>query len=249
MPRKKALSRESDRAIGYIRVSTEQQVESGLGLEAQRKRVRDYCAFRQLQLVDVVEDHAISAREPLAAREAGQNLLELLKDADYGHVVGLRLDRIFRDTIDCLSVVSDWDEQGVALHLVDLGGQAFDTKSATGKFFLTVLAAIAEWEAVTISERTIMALERKRQRNEDLGTAPYGTEWKLLPDGTRGEEIVPCEAELQVIDEIQNLHRMGKSLRKIANLLNEKKVPARGERWHFTTIARILKRSRGEGVE
>jgi DNA invertase Pin-like site-specific DNA recombinase len=247
LPRKKPTTRDSGRAIGYIRVSTEQQVESGLGLESQRKRVKDYCKFKKLKLAEVVEDHAISARDPLAGREAGHQLLALLDDTSYGHVVGLRLDRIFRDTVDCLSVVSSWDAQGVTLHLVDLGGQAFDTKSATGRFFLTVLAAIAEWEALTISERTIAALERKRDRGDDLGGAPYGMEWSELSDGTRGERLVSCEAEQQVIDEILKLHRMRVSIRKIANRLNEDAVPPRGARWHHNTVARILRRSKGAG--
>jgi DNA invertase Pin-like site-specific DNA recombinase len=60
-------------AISYIRVSSEEQADSGLGLEAQRQRIAAHCAMKGLRLAEVFKDPAISAGKPWRAgpREAG----------------------------------------------------------------------------------------------------------------------------------------------------------------------------------
>src|SRR5262245_4570794 len=68
-------------AIGYIRVSSEEQAESGLGLEAQRQRIAAYCTMKGLHLAEVFEDPGISAGKPLASRPAGSRLLTAVKKA------------------------------------------------------------------------------------------------------------------------------------------------------------------------
>jgi DNA invertase Pin-like site-specific DNA recombinase len=62
-------------AIGYIRVSSEEQAESGLGLEAQRQRIAAHCTMKGLHLAEVFEDPGISAGKPLASRPADSQLL------------------------------------------------------------------------------------------------------------------------------------------------------------------------------
>ena len=73
----------------------------------------------------------------------------------------LKLDRMFRNAGDCLATVEAWDRAGVALHVVDLGGNAIDTTSAAGRFMLVVLAGAAEMERNLIRERTKAALAVK----------------------------------------------------------------------------------------
>lgn len=240
MPRKKKQVREGIRTVGYVRVSTATQAEDGLSLEAQRTRINSYCEFRGLDLVELVTDPATSGKLPLAGRQGGGRLLELLKDPTMGHIVGLKLDRLFRNTMDCLQTTEGWEEQGVAFHLVDMGGQPLDTSSAMGRLFLTVMAAIAEWEAAVISERTILALDEKRAAGEDLGQAPYGQRWD------KDKHVLEINKEEErVVKLIEELRSRGWSLRRITNHLNDQGVAARGERWHHTTIDRILRRSRG----
>src|SRR5262249_9520397 len=62
-------------ALGYIRVSSEEQADSGLGLEAHRQRISAYCALKELHLAEVFEDPGISSGKPLASRPAGSKLL------------------------------------------------------------------------------------------------------------------------------------------------------------------------------
>jgi hypothetical protein len=62
-------------AISYIRVSSEEQADSSLGLEAQRQRVTAYCAMKGLHFAKEFEDPGISAGKPLASRPAGSKLL------------------------------------------------------------------------------------------------------------------------------------------------------------------------------
>src|SRR6185295_6880917 len=96
--------------------------------------------------VVVLADEGISASKPLDSRPRGQELTALVRSGSVRAIVGTKLDRLFRDTVDCLSTVEEWSRRDVALHLLDLGGQSIDTSSATGEFFLTLLAGLAQME-------------------------------------------------------------------------------------------------------
>ena len=68
-------------ALGYVRVSSEEQADSGLGLEAQRQRIAAYCNMKRLHLAEIFEDPGISGGKPLASRPAGSKLLAAAKKA------------------------------------------------------------------------------------------------------------------------------------------------------------------------
>ena len=67
------------RVVGYVRVSTSDQAQSGLGVDAQRRAIVAYCEMRGLELVDIYEDNGVSASKPLGDREAGEALLTALR--------------------------------------------------------------------------------------------------------------------------------------------------------------------------
>jgi len=226
-------------AAAYIRVSTEEQAREGVSLAAQEQRVRAYCTMRGLDLVAVVIDAGVSAGKPLHKREGGSKVLALLKSGKVQHVVAVKLDRLFRDCADCLEVTRRWDRASVALHLIDLGGQAVDTSSAMGRFFLTVMAGAAEMERNLVSERVKAALAYKRSKGEKLGgDVPFGA--KLATDGITLER---CPIEARAEELIVALRADGMSIRAIAAHLNSQGVPSRGKAWHPTTVARLLKRA------
>ncbi len=87
-------------AIGYIRCSTHEQADSGLGLDAQNQRIRAYCTLKDLDLTDIITDAGVSGGKPLAKREGGQRLLATLKQRKASAVVMMKLDRGFRDARD-----------------------------------------------------------------------------------------------------------------------------------------------------
>ena len=126
-------------AVLYLRVSTQEQATEGISLETQEAKLRAYCALRGLTIVKVIIEAGVSAGKPLDEREGGHELLTLVRRREVAHVVSYKLDRLFRDCADCLTVTAAWDKHGVSLHLVDLGGQTLDTSTAMGRFFLTVM--------------------------------------------------------------------------------------------------------------
>lgn len=221
-------------AIGYVRVSTEEQAQGGVSLEAQKERIRAYCTMRGLELVEIVEDPGVSGGKALVTRPGGAKLTGATR-LRHGPraVVAWKLDRLFRDVVDCLEVTRQWDRRGVALHLIDLGGQAVDTASAMGRMFLTMMAAIAEWERNVIGERTAAALQHKAAHGEFTGQAPYGYR-------REGERVVPDEHELAVVEEVRRMAAEGMSRRAIAEQLTLDGRRPRGKRWHVNTVARIL---------
>jgi len=226
------------KAIAYLRVSTDEQAEEGISLEAQASTIDSYCRMRGFDLVDVVEDRAVSGSIPLAERKNGRRVLELVANGQAGAVVALKLDRLFRDCVDCLTVVGRWDQTGVALHLVDLGGQAVDTSSAMGRFFLTVMAGAAEMERNLIRERTRLALAEKRRQGEHVGSVPFGFDL----DGPGGR-LIPNPEETAVIERICELRGQKLSLRSIAAVLNAAGVPTkRGSQWSGAHVLRVLDR-------
>ncbi len=227
-------------AIGYVRCSTQEQSDSGLGLDAQRQRIRAYAALKDLRLVDIIEDAAVSGGKPLGNRDGGRRLLEALRQRRADSVVMLKLDRGFRNAGDCLTTVEQWERKGIALHVADLGGNAFDTTSADGRFMLVVLAGAAEMERNLTRERTRAAMAVKRANGQRIGSVPYG--FDLAIDGTT---LVANGSEQSVVREILAMREAGKTLKAIADALTERGVPTKTGRsncWSHSAIARILRR-------
>lgn len=229
--------------IAYTRGSTAKQT---LTIGAQRDRALMYGKLNDIEISEVIEDKAASSRKPLGKRPGGRWLENLIKTGGITGVIISRLDRAFRSTAECLETVERWQKKGVALHVLDFGGTALNTKSSTGKLILTVFAAIAEWERMIISERTAEAMAHNRA-NGKLTTRPdrvrYGC--KVNADKT----VVEDHGEQEIIRSILFMHRSeGRGAVSIAKGLMELKVKMRGkDKWHPNTITRIIKRAVEDG--
>lgn len=223
------------KAIGYIRVSTEEQAREGVSLEAQERSIRAYAEMRGIDLIEVVRDPGVSAKKALSTRHGGQRLLAALRCKEAEGVIAWKLDRLFRNCAECLVTVEDWDKKGTSLHLIDLGGQAVDTRSAMGKFFLTVIAAMAELERNQIRERTSAALQHKKQNGEYTGgKVPYGFR---LVEG----KLLLHDNEQAAIEMAKILHDCGKSLRWIGDeLCRLGHLPRNGGQWHASQIRLLV---------
>jgi len=227
-----------NKAILYVRVSTTEQAEKGVSLEAQEKSLRAYCEMRGLEIAELVIDAGVSAGKPLASRPGGEKIIEAIKTKKVDLVVAWKLDRLFRDCVDCLTATSAWEKKGVALHLVDLGGQSVDTTSSTGRFFLTMLAAMAEMERNRIRERTASAMQYKKEKGEYCGgSAPYG--WRVSEDGINLESH---NIEQEIIRAAHELRNEGMSLLAVGGHLEKSgMLPRNGKKWHAETVKSVLK--------
>ena len=229
------------RAIGYIRCSTHEQADSGLGLDAQARCIRAYCGMKGLDLIEIVTDAGVSGGKPLAKREGGLRLLEAIRARKADAVVMLKLDRMFRNAGDCLTTVERWEKSGVSLHVADFGGNAIDTTSAAGRFMLVVLAGAAEMERNLTRERTRSAMAVKRANGQRVGAVPYGND--LADDRVT---LIPNAAEQAVIRDIRTMRSRGMKLQEIAETLTGRGVPTKtgkSSRWTHQAVARILRRT------
>lgn len=229
---------EPARAVAYVRVSTAKQGES---LDVQLDRIRKYAELQGLDLdPNPLVDEAVSGGKPLFRRPAGgggATLARLTRSGRLSHVVALKLDRLFRDAADALTVTREWDRAGVTLHIVDMGGTMLSTGGPMGRMILTLLAGFAEWERSVIGERTANALAYKRERGEVYGPVPYGY------DRAPGDNRLRANPEqLAVVRGIFADRAAGASLWSIAARLNHAGVPTRDRaRWYPSTIRAILR--------
>lgn len=156
----------SHRMVGIVRVSTEDQAESGLGLGAQERAIREECARRGWVLVDVIAEPATSARQ--RARPGLRAALEMVGADLVDGILVSRLDRLCRSVVDLGNVLAWLDHAGGHLVALDLG---VDTSTPAGRMVANVMVSVSEWETDVISVRTADALAEKRQRGEVVGRA------------------------------------------------------------------------------
>ncbi len=221
-------------AVLYTRVSTEEQSVNGVSLKDQEEKLLSYCKLQGLDPVHVIREEGISAAKPLATRPGGQELLQLVKQGDVGHVIALKLDRLFRDAADALNVTKAWDNAGIALHLVDMGGQSMNTASAMGRFFLSTMASFAELERNLIGERTAAAMQYKKQHKEVYSPVPYGYD-------REGDNLQPNKEEQKAVKLITKWRGQGWTLARIAGELTKRNIKTkRGGQWYPGTVKYIL---------
>lgn len=218
-------------ALGYVRVSTSRQAEEGVSLEAQRARIEAWATAGGHELAGIETDAGLSGGRA-DNRPALQASIERVC-RERGVLVVYSLSRLARSTRDALDITERLHKAGA--NLVSLS-ESIDTTTAMGRFFFTVLAALAALERDLIAERTKMALAHKRANGEHTGgEAPYG--WRV-----EGGRLIEDEGEQSVIRMIRhwNDSERGKPA-GIARALNSAHVPCRGSVWHAKTVSRILK--------
>jgi DNA invertase Pin-like site-specific DNA recombinase len=223
--------------VSYLRVSTDKQGRSGLGLEAQREAVTRYLNGGNWTLAaEYVETESgkRSDRPKLAAALAHAKAIRAT-------VVFAKLDRLTRNVDLLRSLVAS----GVDLVFCDL---PHVPPGAMGRFLLTQMASVAELEAGLISERTKAALAAAKARGVKLGNPNGARALRGKQTGNR-EAVVAIKAKAQ--EHAVNLHSIVDdiraqgitSVRKIAEELNERGILApRGGAWQPTTVVRLLDR-------
>jgi site-specific DNA recombinase len=196
------------KTIGYIRVSTEGQVNEGVSLDMQEAKIHAYCLLNDLELSEVICDAGISGKN--LARPGIKRVLDMVRAGEVGAVVIYKLDRLGRSTSDLLEVAKLMAKKGVAIHSLT---EKLDTTSAVGRFFFTLTSGLAEMERGLISERTKAALAQKKSKSERISRfAPYGYKFN-------GNNLIPCKKEQLIISKIKELTDKNYSIKGIINFL------------------------------
>jgi len=224
---------EFKKVVAYIRVSTDLQE---LSLEAQQYKLSAFCQFHNLMLVNIFSDEDTSGRLPLSERKGGKTLLSYLDENRGTHgVVALRVDRMFRNDIDGLSVADSWAEKGITFYASDVAGNTVNVKTSTGRLMFTIMLAFAVYESARISERTKDAMNVKKRSLRKYGQDPYG--FMSTPDG----KLIHNEPEMDIVKIIYNFHNEGLNYDSIARQLNEMNVRSKkAKSWYGVTIKNIL---------
>ncbi len=206
------------RVVGYVRVSTDEQADSGLGLASQRAAIEQECSRRSWRLLEVHTDASASGKS-LTGRQALAAALEAVESGKADALVVAKLDRLSRSLLDFAALMARAQAEGWNLVALDLG---IDLHTPAGEFMANVMASAAQWERRIIGQRTRDALATKRAQGVRLGR--------------------PRQLPGSVVSRIVAERDLGWSLRAIADGLNAKGVPTAhgGACWHASTVRAVL---------
>jgi len=217
------------KAVGYLRVSTESQAMKGVSLEAQREKIRAWTTAHDYELICIEEDAGISGKL-IRNREGLQRAIEAACE-EAAVLIVYSLSRLSRSTRDTLALVEKLNRAGA--DLVSLS-ERIDTTTAAGKMVFRMLAVLNEFERDQVSERTTAVLQYKKDNGQVYAPIPFGYD-------REGDRLVRNDDEMLVVDLIMKLRAKGGSLRRIAEHLNDRSIPAKnGGKWFASTVRYIL---------
>jgi DNA invertase Pin-like site-specific DNA recombinase len=217
--------------IGYLRVSTDKQGKSGLGIEAQRQALERFAAAEGFGLGRVYVEVEIGKGSDALDRRP--QLAAALKEARQQRcsIAVARLDRLSRD----VHFISGLMVHRVPFLVADLGPDV-------DPFILHLFAALAQKERALISKRTTEALAAAKARGVTLGNPKIGEARQRAV-----AEIVDRadQRAANVIAIMRQIQRGGAtSLRQIADALNARGISApRGGQWHATSVRNVMARA------
>jgi DNA invertase Pin-like site-specific DNA recombinase len=224
----------AQRAWGYIRVSTDQQRDSGISLDEQQRKIEARCAENGWHLEHVYVDAGISGSTPLARRPEGARLLRAVQAGDV--VIAAKMDRMFRSALDALQTIADFKRRKIGLWLLDLGNDC--SGNGISELIMTVLAAVAQFERGLISERIKDAKRNLRRSGRHQGGGrPFGWQFGEANGHGRARELIPDPDEQMALAEIIAMRWEGKSLMAIRDAMR-----ARGFQISHQLVANTIAR-------
>ena len=216
--------------ISYIRVSTQKQGKSGLGLEAQQAAIGDYLRSNGGELVQEFREVESGRKNDRAELAKALKLCRLL-----GAVLLIaKLDRLSRNAVFLLQL----QDSGVDFVCCDMPG--------ANRMTIGVMALVAEQEARFISTRTREALAAAKARGKKLGNPNGATAFGESRGSAKGGQATRALADRRAADlasTVLPLRESGMSLAGVADYLNSKGFKtARGGKWHAATVKNLVAR-------
>jgi len=211
---------------GYVRVSTQSQVDDGLSLDAQQRQIEGYAMMHGMTFNHIFIERAVSGAKLLEQRPQGKLLSEALTSGDV--VICSKLDRLFRSARDALVVTDEFKARKCSLHLLDLGGDV--SGNGISKMFFTIVASFAEFERDRIAERIADVKANEKQLGRFIGgSRPFG--FQVCSNGY----LIRDEAEQKMVSLARKLRSAKKSYRTIAE-----QISLNGIKVSHMTVKKIL---------
>ena len=221
------------KAVGYVRVSTPDQV---LGIDAQRAALTAWATRNGVELVGVYEDRGVSGGAAIDRRPGLLAALDALAVSGAGVLLIAKRDRLARDVLVAAMADRLVERGGARIVSADGVGEGSDPSAA---LLRTMIDAFASYERAMIRSRTVVALAQKRARGERTGAVPVGS--RLAADGVHLESD-PVEA--RIVAAVVEGRSAGLSLRAIVSQLAERgMLTRRGGAIQSTQVIRILRRA------
>jgi site-specific DNA recombinase len=232
----------ASRAVGYIRVSTEEQATHGHGLASQEKSIRAFAESQGYELVDIVRDAGVSGSIRPADRPGFADLLAAAGNGAFAVLLVWKFDRLARNIVYAVTAVNELAERhGVVIRSVT---EPIDTATPMGRTIFAVLAGMAEQERESITERTWNGRREKAGKGGyACGAIPIGYQ----SDKEGGLDLVGAEAV--IVRRIFGMRKDGATFQAIADALNIDGLRTRrGKRWRSGGVAYILDNPKYRGA-
>ncbi len=227
-------------AIAYLRLSPRgKRQEDPLGIDVQHEMIQRWADQHGVEILAWHEDRWVSGADEIDDRPALLAALQDIETHGAGYLVGAKRDRIARDTINDAMISRLAERAGAAVVSADGIGNGDDPASQAMR---GMMAVFAQFERALIRSRIKNALAIKKARGERTGMVPYGMR------ATAERLLEPDPVEQAALRRIFELHEQGLGAPRIAKALEAEGTPARGDRWHVTSVTRILQGKSGRRV-
>lgn len=225
------------KAVAYMRLSVDERTTGSISFSVQAEHIEALAKRLGAELVEAVQDNAISGAVPLKKRPGGKRVLALAHTGRIDAIFALRQERVFRDTREALQYADEWRQNGIAIYFAEDGGVPLDVASPSGRLVYTVKAAAASYEREQTALRVRENKASRRLQGKTYCAPRYGF------DNVGGYEV-PNVQEQAVVVRVLAMRAAGQSLRKIAKVLTVEGIRTKKATsgWSAQAISDILSR-------
>lgn len=215
----------------YLRVSTQEQALEGYGLAAQRAKCAAMVDLKGWPTPIEYADEGLSGTLDASGRPGLAALLAAVKSGEVNAVIVAALDRLGRQTGIILAVSTELENAGCSLASCK---ELLDTSTSSGKFVLTMFAALAQLDRDSIVERTTAGRDERGKLDGDKGG-------KMPLGYVRLDGVTIDQAGAAIVKKIFAMRSTGSGMKAIATALNAEAIrPWRGAAWYASSVREVL---------